>query len=96
MDSPPREAAAKRWEAQSREESMKKLDVICALLLVVGGLNWGLVGAAQFDLVATLFGSVSPLSRIVYVLVGLAAGYQALQWRGIQRRWLKSTQTARA
>lgn len=75
---------------------MKKLDVICAVLLVVGGLNWGLVGAAQFDLVAALFGSVSPMSRIVYLLVGLAAGYQALQWRGIQRRWLRSAQTARA
>ena len=67
---------------------MKNLDVVAAVLLVVGGLNWGLVGAANFDLVATIFGAMSPLSRIVYVLVGLAAVYQALQWKGIQRRWL--------
>ena len=67
---------------------MKNLDVLAAVLLVVGGLNWGLVGAANFDLVATLFGSTGALTRIVYLLVGLAAIYQALQVRGIQRRWL--------
>lgn len=67
---------------------MKNLDVVAAVLLVVGGLNWGLIGAANFDLVATIFGAMSPLSRTVYVLVGLAAVYQALQWKSIQRRWL--------
>jgi len=66
---------------------MKKLDVVAAVLLVIGGLNWGLVGAAQIDLVAALFGELSPLSRTVYLLVGLSAVYQAAQWRGIQRRW---------
>ena len=75
---------------------MKKLDVICAVLLVVGGLNWGLVGAARFDLVATLFGAESAMSRTVYALVGLAAAYQALEWRGIQHRWLRSAHAARA
>ncbi len=72
---------------------MKNLDVVAAVLLVVGGLNWGLVGAANFDLVATIFGAMSPLSRIVYILVGLAAVYQALQWKAIQRRWLATTRT---
>lgn len=67
---------------------MKKIDVVAAVLLVVGGLNWGLIGAARFNLVATLFGDMSMLSRIVYGLVGVAAVYQALQWKGIQRRWL--------
>jgi uncharacterized membrane protein YuzA (DUF378 family) len=66
---------------------MKSMDVIAAILVVVGGLNWGLVGAANFDLVGTLFGAMSPLSRVVYGLVGLAALYQAVQFRGIQRRW---------
>lgn len=70
---------------------MKKLDVVAAVLLVVGGLNWGLVGAANFDLVATLFGQMSPLSKTVYALVGIAALYQAVQWRGIQRRWIESS-----
>ena len=69
---------------------MKSIDVVAAVLLVVGGLNWGLVGAAQFDLVATLFGAASMLSRTVYVLVGIAALYQAVQWRGVQRRWSHS------
>lgn len=67
---------------------MKTLDVIAAALLVVGGLNWGLVGLLDFDLVATLFGDGSPLARIVYTLVGLSAAYQAVGLRGIQRRWV--------
>ena len=75
---------------------MKKLDVAAAVLLVIGGLNWGLVGAQKFDLVAALFGAMSPLSRIVYGLVGLSAIYQALQWQGIQRRWLAPARAARA
>jgi len=68
---------------------MKKLDVVAAVLLVVGGLNWGLIGAAGFDLVAALFGAMSPLSRLVYLLVGVAAVYQAAQLQGIRRRWLE-------
>lgn len=66
---------------------MKKLDVVAAVLLVVGGINWGLVGTTGVDLVGTLFGSLSPASRTVYILVGLAALYQALQWKAIQHRW---------
>jgi uncharacterized membrane protein YuzA (DUF378 family) len=46
---------------------------ITLLLLVVGGLNWGLVGLFDFDLVAALFGEMSVLSRTVYALVGLSA-----------------------
>ena len=66
---------------------MKKLDVVAAVLLVVGGINWGVVGVTGADLVGTLLGSLSPLSRAVYILVGLAALYQALQWKAIQHRW---------
>ncbi len=66
---------------------MKALDVLATVLLVVGGLNWGLVGVAHFDLVAKLFGDMSVLSRIVYSLVGLAALYQALSWKAMQHRW---------
>ena len=75
---------------------MRTLDTIAAILLVVGGLNWGLVGAFRFDLVAALFGEMSPLSRFVYILVGLAALYHLLQWRAIHRRWSETTHTARA
>jgi uncharacterized membrane protein YuzA (DUF378 family) len=70
---------------------MKTLDLIAAVLLVVGGLNWGLVGIAHFDLVATIFGmkfgETSALSSAVYLLVGLSALYQALSFKAIQRRW---------
>lgn len=52
---------------------MKQLQRIAQILLIVGGLNWGLVGLFEFDLVATLFGEMSALSRIVYVLVGISA-----------------------
>lgn len=60
---------------------MKKLNVfdwITLVLIVVGGLNWGLVGLFKFDLVATIFGDMSALSRVVYALVGLSAVYVVL------------------
>ena len=70
---------------------MKKLDILAAVLLVVGALNWGLVATARFDLVATIFGmqfgETSLLSSVVYGLVGLAGLYQAISWKAIQRRW---------
>ena len=56
-------------------------------LLVVGGLNWGLVGLFDFDLVATLFGSIPVVQKTVYVLVGLSAIYQIIGLKGIQTRW---------
>lgn len=54
---------------------LNALDWIALVLVVVGGLNWALVGLFSFDLVATIFGDMSVLSRIVYVLVGLSAVY---------------------
>ena len=58
---------------------MKKFDLLATTLLVVGGLNWGLVAVAKFDLVAWIFGldfgQTNVASRIVYGLVGLAAIY---------------------
>jgi uncharacterized membrane protein YuzA (DUF378 family) len=67
---------------------MKVFDVLAAVLLVVGGLNWGLWGAFQFDLVAAIGGgNTAALSRVVYILVGVAALYQAGSLKGIQKRW---------
>ena len=66
---------------------MRTLDIIAAVLLVVGGLNWGLVAVADFDLVAALFGTGTFLARVVYGLVGLSALYQMASLRMIQRRW---------
>lgn len=51
------------------------VDLIALLLVIVGGLNWGLVGLFDFNLVDALFGVGSTLSRIVYIIVGLAALY---------------------
>jgi uncharacterized membrane protein YuzA (DUF378 family) len=74
---------------------MKKMDVIAAVLLVVGGLNWGLWGAFEFDLVAALFGgNTAMLSKIIYGVVGLAALYQAFSLKAIQKRWIGSPATA--
>jgi uncharacterized membrane protein YuzA (DUF378 family) len=69
---------------------MKKLDLLAATLLIVGGLNWGLVAIAEFDLVATLvgleFGETNAVSRIVYGLVGLAAVYGVTQLAALRRQ----------
>lgn len=75
---------------------MKTLDVVFAVLLVVGGLNWGLVGLFGFDLVAAILGPMSSLSRVVYALVGISAVYQALSWKAMQRRWGLAMATVRA
>jgi uncharacterized membrane protein YuzA (DUF378 family) len=55
---------------------MKALNILTLVLVIVGGLNWGLVGLFGFDLVAALFGAGSLLSRLVYVLVGISAVWQ--------------------
>ena len=76
---------------------MKLLDVLVTVLLVVGAINWGLVGLAQFDLVAAIFGmrfgETSPLSSVVYALVGLAGLYHAVAFKGLPRRWQTSMAT---
>jgi uncharacterized membrane protein YuzA (DUF378 family) len=79
---------------------MKKLDVLAAALLVIGGINWGLVAIAQFDLVAWIvgldFGETNAASRIVYGLVGVAAIYQIAQQRAIRERWGNERRMAHA
>lgn len=56
---------------------LNAFDWLALVLVIVGGLNWGLVGILKFDLVATIFGDMSGLSRVVYSLVGLSAVYLA-------------------
>jgi hypothetical protein len=51
------------------------LDWIALILLVIGGLNWGLVGVFKFDLVKAIFGDMAIVSRIIYIVVGVAALY---------------------
>jgi len=83
-----------------RRRIMKKLDILAAVLVVVGGLNWGLVAVAKFDLVAALvgldFGETNAASRVVYGLVGLAAVYQAVEQGAIRRRWSRDPRVATA
>lgn len=55
---------------------MRAINLLTLLLVIVGGLNWGLVGALDFNLVTAIFGDMSALSRLVYVLVGLSALWQ--------------------
>ncbi|MBI3897260.1 MAG: DUF378 domain-containing protein [Gammaproteobacteria bacterium] len=60
-------------------------DWVALILLIIGGLNWGLVGLFGFNLVAAIVGDMSVLARIIYVLVGIAAVFVAIdafRWRG--------------
>jgi uncharacterized membrane protein YuzA (DUF378 family) len=67
---------------------MRFMDGMAYGLLVVGALNWGLVGVMGIDVVATIFGgSAAAASRIIYLLVGLAALYEIAGWRSIKQRW---------
>ncbi len=54
---------------------MKAIDYTILTIAIVGAINWGLVGIFRFDLVAALFGNMSWISRIVYILVGIAGLY---------------------
>lgn len=66
---------------------LNAMDWIAIVLLVIGGINWGLVGLFQFDLVAAIFGGQDAiLSRIVYVLVGLSAIYVAVDAFSFEKR----------
>jgi hypothetical protein len=62
----------------------KMMDNLSAILLLVGGICWGLIGAFGFDLIGSIFnsdmGMMSPVTRIVYVLVGLSALYRLYGW----------------
>lgn len=57
---------------------MKFINILTLVLLIVGGLNWGLVGLFGFDLVAALSGTASALARTVYILVGVSAVWQLM------------------
>lgn len=66
---------------------MSVVNAVTFALVIVGALNWGLVGVAQFDLVAALFGlsfgQVSPITSVIYSLVGLSALYQSLSFKNV-------------
>ena len=57
---------------------MKFIDIFTLILVILGGVNWGLVGIFSFDLEAAIFGVGAGLARIVYILVGLSAAWQII------------------
>lgn len=58
------------------------LDIVSLILIIVGAINWGLIGFFNLDLVALLFGTMSMISRIIYVIIGLAGIYSlVLFWK---------------
>lgn len=68
-------------------KGLKGIDVVVWTLLVIGGLNWGLVGVFDFNLVARVFGEMSVISRIVYILIGVSALYDIIAVKAIWKRW---------
>lgn len=64
---------------------MKAINLITLLLVIVGGLNWGLIAIANFDLVAAIFGTDSAMANVVYGLVGLSALWQIVPFIGALR-----------
>ena len=65
---------------------LNTLDWIALILLIIGGLNWALVGIFSFDLVAAIFGSMSIIARIIYILVGLSAIYTIIFLGKLQKK----------
>jgi hypothetical protein len=61
------------------DKVMKNLELIAIVLLVIGGINWGLVGAFNYNVVTSLLGDGSTMTRVVYALVGLCALYEAFK-----------------
>ena len=76
-------------------EGMKVLDIIVTALLVIGALNWGLVGFFGFNLVGTIFGETAALTRVIYALVGLSGLYEAynftIGYNALHHRWCDLT-----
>lgn len=66
-------------------QKLTTLDIVALILLVIGGLNWGLV-ALNYNLVDMIFGMGSMLSRLIYGLVGLSALYVAWLWMKLERK----------
>lgn len=64
-----------------KEFNMKTLDYTVLTVILIGAINWGLIGFFDFDLVSTIFGQMSMLTRIIYGLVGIG-GLYAISYYG--------------
>ena len=76
---------------------MKVLDIVVTVLLLIGALNWGLIGFFGFNLVAVIFGETAVFTRVIYAVVGLAALYEigcfTFGLRETQHRWCETLAT---
>lgn len=70
-----RQLPERRVALRKSNSVMSAVDYIAMALLIIGGLNWGMVGLFNIDVVSTIFGAESALSRVIFVLVGIAALY---------------------
>lgn len=73
--------------ADERRSGLRTIDTIALVLVLIGAINWGLVGLFEFDLVAAIFGEMTVLSRIIYTLVGAAGVYTLVALPSMPRRW---------
>lgn len=73
---------------------MKVLDIVVTVLLLIGAINWGLIGFFEFNLVAAIFGEGGAMSRVIYSLVGLSALYEigcfTFGLKETQQRWCET------
>lgn len=80
-------------------EGMKVLDVIVTVLLLIGGINWGLVGFFNVNLLAMIFGEASAITRVLYAVVGLSALYEVFGFtfgfKAMQHRWCETLATTK-
>ncbi len=78
---------------------MKVLDIVVTILLVIGALNWGLVGFFEFNLVGAIFGEATALTRVIYALVGLSGLYEAVNFtvgfEAMHDRWCELPTTVK-
>ena len=70
-----RQMPERRAALREGHSTMSAVDYIAMVLLIIGGLNWGMVGLFNIDVVASIFGPESAVSRVIYTLVGIAALY---------------------
>jgi hypothetical protein len=70
-----RQLPERRVALREANSVMSAVDYVAMALLIIGGLNWGMVGLFNIDVISTIFGAESPLSRVIFVLVGIAALY---------------------
>ncbi len=67
---------------------LRTIDVVASVLVIIGALNWGLIGFFEFNLVAAIFGDMTVISRIIYALVGLAGVYEIIAMPSMPKRWI--------